>query len=114
MDLATIPWAQGSLVGITLAVIFATVGLVLKGVLVHRSVVDDVRADRDARIAEANEDAEEWRRLWEAEREAHEVTRRAHDEERRAELRAAAEGTQLAAALLQTIQTRQIEAGHDT
>jgi hypothetical protein len=132
----TIPWVGGSVLSIALAMIFGTVGLVLKGRLIPRKqhedvrkdaattieavradaakAIKDAREDRDARVTEANEDAEQWRRFWEEEHRAHELTRRAHDEERRAELRAAAEGTQLAASLLQTIHARQIEAGHDT
>ncbi|MDH2424723.1 hypothetical protein [Sphaerisporangium sp. TRM90804] len=91
--------------------IFTTVGFVLKGVLVHRSVVEDVRADRDARVKEANDDADQWRRFWESEHAAHETTRQAYAEEIRAALLASTEGAQVAAALLQEIRTRQVEAG---
>ena len=109
--LASIPWASGSLVGITIAVIFSVFGMVYKGLLVPRSTHEDVRKDRDARVAEANEDADQWRRLWEAECAAHGLTRKALLDEMHASLAASTEGAQLAAALLQEIRKRQIEAG---
>lgn len=133
MDLTAIPWVQGSLVTLAIALIFATAGYVLKGQLVPRKnhddlradtaklvadlradtakQVEDLRADRDARVAEANEDADEWRRLWSDERQAHETTRQAYAEEIRAALLASTEGAQIAAALLTEIKAaRQIEA----
>ncbi|MFC7591016.1 hypothetical protein ACFQYP_64765 [Nonomuraea antimicrobica] len=62
-------------------------------------------------MAEAAADAEEWRQLYVAECEAHELTRRAHAEEIRAALLASTEGAQVAAALLEEIRTKQIGAG---
>lgn len=41
--------------------------LVLTGRLVPRRVVEDTRADRDARIAEARAEAATWREAWELE-----------------------------------------------
>jgi hypothetical protein len=85
-------------------------GRLVPQALVARSTLDDVRADRDARLKEANEDADEWRRLWEQEREAHELTRQAYAEEIRGALVASTEGAQVAAKLLQALRDRQIEA----
>ncbi|MER7213229.1 MULTISPECIES: hypothetical protein [Streptosporangium] len=121
MEFAAIPWVQGSLVTLALAVIVSGFWMVFKGHLVPRSHVEDVRADRDARIAqaekdrdervaEAEKDAEQWRSLFEQERSAHEATRQAYAEETRAVLLASTEGAQIAAALLTEIRTRQIEA----
>ncbi|NUW45533.1 hypothetical protein [Nonomuraea rhodomycinica] len=72
--------------------------------------MEDLRSDRDARVAEANEDAEQWRALYVGECEAHDLTRRAHAEEIRAALLASTEGAQIAAALLKELRT-QIGAG---
>lgn len=55
-------------------------------------------------------EAERWRKLYESERTAHDLTRKAHAEETRAALQAASEGTQVAAALLAEIKSRQSEA----
>lgn len=110
MDLAGIPWAGGSLVGIALALIFSVAGFVLKGILVHRSVLDDVRKDRDARLADAEREAEQWRHLYETEKTAHDTTRQAHAEKVEASAYANAEAAQLAAALLTEIRARVIEA----
>lgn len=121
MDLAAIPWVQGSLVTIALAAIFATAGAVIKGYLVpqkkvdelrqdHAKQIEDLRADRDARVNEANADADEWLRLWKEERQAHETTRQAYAEEIRSALLASTEGAQVAAALLTEIKGRQSEA----
>jgi len=121
VELAAIPWAQGSLVVIALGVIVSVFTMVYKGLLVPRSHVQDLREDRDARIAQAEKDrdervadaekdAETWRRLFEAEREAHETTRRAYAEEIGAALAASTEGAQVAAALLTEIRARQLEA----
>lgn len=55
-------------------------------------------------------EAEQWRMLYETERQAHELTRKAHAEEMKSALQAAAEGTQTAAALLAQIKARQSEA----
>ncbi|MFC6080902.1 hypothetical protein [Sphaerisporangium aureirubrum] len=133
VDLTTIPWVQGGALGLGLAMVLTTTGAVIKGLLIPRKQHDDLRKDltavieavradaaqavkdarddRDARVAEANADAEEWRRLWEEERGAHNLSRDAFDEQLRGELRVAAEGTQLAVALLQTVHTRQTGAG---
>lgn len=110
MDLAAIPWGAGSLVVVTLSVVFSVCAMVYKGLLEPRSHVEDVRADRDARLAEANEDAEQWRQLYVSECQAHEMTRQAHAQEIAAALTAATEGAQIAAALLTEIRAKQIEA----
>jgi hypothetical protein len=54
---------------------------------------------------------EQWRKLYESERAAHELTRKAHAEETRAALAAAAEGSQTATALLEEVRKRQSGAG---
>lgn len=107
MDWVQLPISQLGAIG----VLFGVLWLVFTGRLVPRSTLDDARADRDARVAEANQDAEEWRRLYVSECEAHELTRRAHAEEMRAALLASTEGAQVAAVLLREIREKQIEAG---
>lgn len=88
MELAAIPWASGSLIVLVLSVIASVATMMYKGLLVPRSHVEDVRADRDARIAqaekdrderiaEAERDAERGWTLYDKERESHEKTRRA-------------------------------------
>lgn len=62
----------------------------------------------DARVAEAAEDADEWRQLYTAECAAHQLTREAYAEDARSALLASTEGAQVAATLLQEIR-RQIE-----
>jgi len=52
-------------------------------------------------------EVDRWRRLYESERQAHELTRKAHAEETCAALQAAAEGAQVAAAILTEIRSRQ-------
>lgn len=54
----------------------------------------------------AGKDADQWRKLYETERAAHELTRKGHTEETRAALTSAAEGSQTAAALLAEIKSR--------
>lgn len=95
-------------VGILLRLVFT--GRLVPSTLVPRTTLDDVRADRDARLAEANADAEQWRDLYIGECRAHETTRQAYAEEIRAALLASTEGAQIAAALLTEIRKRQIEA----
>ena len=105
-------WAQLPIVQLgALGVLLGVVWMVIMGKLVPRSALDDARADRDARVAEANEDSDQWRQLYVSECESHEMTRRAHAEEIRAALLASTEGAQIAAALLGEIRSRQIEAG---
>ncbi len=116
MEWIQTPIAQLGALGGFLSVLWLVGWLVFRGhlvpkTLVPRSTLDDVRADRDERVAEANADADEWRRLWEIERDAHELTRRARDEEIRAALAAATEGAQVAARLLRELKSRQIETG---
>jgi hypothetical protein len=111
-----IPVVQLGAFGVLLGVLWAVGWMVFKGhlvpsTLVTRATLDDVRADRDARLAEAQKDADEWRALYVRECEAHELTRRAHAEEIRAALLASTEGAQVAAALLAEIRSRQIGAG---
>lgn len=110
MDLAAFPWASGSVLFVGLSMIVSTAGAVIKGLLVPRSHIVDIRKDRDDRVSEAERDADAWRQLFEAERSAHETTRRAYAEEIGAALAASTEGAQVAAALLTAIQQRQIEA----
>jgi hypothetical protein len=106
-----VEWAQIPIVqGGAVAVLLAALWLVLRGQLVPRSTLEDVRADRDARVTEASEDAEAWRQLYVSECEAHRMTREAHAEEVRAALLASTEGAQVAAALLTEIRSRQIGA----
>ncbi|MGA4989855.1 hypothetical protein [Nonomuraea bangladeshensis] len=73
--------------------------LVIRGLIYGKPSMDRVLKD-----------GEQWRKLYEAERQAHELTRKAHAEEVRAALQAAAEGSQVAAALLVEIKSRQSEA----
>lgn len=123
MEWAQIPVIQLGAIGVLLGVVWLVFrGNLAPSTLVPRSTLEDVRADRDARIAqlvadrdervkEANEDAAEWRKLYVSECEAHDLTRRAHAEESRAALLANTEGAQVAAALLAEMRSRQIEAG---
>jgi hypothetical protein len=112
VEWAQIPVVQLGALGVLLAVLWLVFrGHLVPSTLVPRSTLDDVRADRDARLAEANTDADEWRQLYVRECEAHETTRQAHAEEVRAALLASTEGAQVAAALLAEIRSRQIEAG---
>ncbi|MGV9535020.1 hypothetical protein ACWEU6_21870 [Streptosporangium sandarakinum] len=112
-------WAQLPVVQLgALGVLFAVLWLVFSGRLVPnglvpRSTLEDVRSDRDARVAEANDDAEQWRQLYVSECQAHEMTRKGHAEEVRAALLASTEGAQVAAALLTEIRARQIGAVSD-
>ncbi|AQZ67645.1 unnamed protein product [[Actinomadura] parvosata subsp. kistnae] len=50
--------------------------------------------------------ADQWRKLYETERAAHELTRKGHAEETRAALQSAAEGSKTAAVLLAEIKSR--------
>lgn len=123
MEWAQIPVVQLGAIGVLLAVLWLVFrGNLAPSTLVPRSTLDDVRADRDARIAqvtadrdarvkEANDDTAEWRQLYVRECDAHELTRKAHAEEVRAALLASTEGAQVAAVLLAEIRSRQIEAG---
>ncbi|GAA2308734.1 hypothetical protein GCM10010149_68570 [Nonomuraea roseoviolacea subsp. roseoviolacea] len=74
MEWAQIPIVQGGAV----VVLFAVLWLVFTGRLVPRSTLDDVRADWDARVAEAAEDPEAWKQLYVAECQTHQLTRQAH------------------------------------
>ncbi|MEU1099355.1 hypothetical protein [Streptomyces sp. NPDC005877] len=56
-DLMGINLAQGGAVGILALVVM----MVLLGRLVPRSVLEDVRADRDARVAEMTAERDTWR-----------------------------------------------------
>lgn len=127
MEWTQLPVVQFGAFGVLLGILWLGGWLIFKGHLVPkdlvpRSTLDDVRtdrderiaqavADRDARVKEAAEDAEEWRQLYVSECSAHELTRQAHAEEVRAALLASTEGAQVAAALLKEIRSRQIEAG---
>ncbi|MCK2219688.1 hypothetical protein MF672_038720 [Actinomadura sp. ATCC 31491] len=107
MEWAQLPIVQLGALGVLLGVLW----MVFRGHLVPRATLDDVRADRDARVAEASADADEWRQLYISECQAHELTRKAYATERGAALAASNEGAQIAAALLQEIRARQIGAG---
>lgn len=57
-----------------LTLLAAFIWALLTGRLVPRSHVDDVRADRDARLKELAADRDEWRTAWFTESQAHRVT----------------------------------------
>lgn len=112
MEWAQLPIVNFGAFGVLLGVIWMVFnGHLVPNKLIPRSTLDDVRADRDARVAEANHDAEQWRQLWVSECEAHELTRQAHAEDIRSTLVANTEGAQIAAVLLSEIRARQLEAG---
>jgi hypothetical protein len=69
--------------------------LVIKGWLYGKPSMD-----------KAGKDADQWRKLYETERQAHELTRKGHAEETKAALQSAAEGSQTAATLLAEIKSR--------
>ncbi|GAA0403192.1 hypothetical protein GCM10009530_63980 [Microbispora corallina] len=84
MDIAQLPIVQGG----ALAVLLAVLWLVFRGQLKPRKDLDDLRADhakmieylradRDARLADAERDAERGWAAYELERAAHERTRQA-------------------------------------
>ena len=73
MEWTQIPIIQGGAVALLAAVVWA----IVLGRLVPRSHVEDVRADRDARIAAAEQDAERGWKLYEKEQASHQMTRRA-------------------------------------
>lgn len=70
--------------------------LFLKGLIVPKPTMD-----------RAVKEAEQWRKLYESEKAAHDLTRKAYAEETKAELAAAAEGSRTAMALLEEIKQRQ-------
>ncbi|MFD9949676.1 hypothetical protein ACFWYW_55680 [Nonomuraea sp. NPDC059023] len=73
MDFIQLPIMQGGAVVVLLAVLW----LIFTGRLVPRSTLDDVRADRDARIADAEKDTERAWHLYEMEQTSHALTRKA-------------------------------------
>lgn len=73
MEWTQIPIVQGGAVALLAAVVWA----IVIGRLVPRSHVEDVRADRDARLVEAEKDAERGWKLYTKEQASHELTRRA-------------------------------------
>lgn len=75
------------------------VALFLKGWVAPKPSVDRL-----------TKEIEQWRKLYQTERAAHDLTRKAYAEETRAALQAAAEGSQTAMALLEEIRKRQNEA----
>jgi regulator of protease activity HflC (stomatin/prohibitin superfamily) len=119
-------WVQLPIVQFgALGVLLFVLGMVFNGKLiptklVARSTLDDVRADRDARIAQAEKDRDErvaeaerdaeraWA-LYEKERDAHHMTRQAHAEDIRATLLASTESSQIAAAALTELKRLQLE-----
>lgn len=112
MEWAQLPIVNFGAFGVLLGVLWMVFnGHLVPNKLVPRSTLDDVRADRDARIAEANEDAADWRDLYVRECQAHELTRKAHAEEIRAALLASMEGAQVTATMLKEVRAKQIEAG---
>lgn len=64
--LSDVPVLVPSAYGLLSLVVLA----VLRGYLVPRRILEDVRKDRDERVAEARALAEVWRQAWEIEREA--------------------------------------------
>jgi hypothetical protein len=113
-----VTWAQvlvmqGGAFTLLLSIVGALARVIIKGTLVPRSTVDDVRKDRDERVAAAERQAAEWRKLWESEHGAHDTTRAAYGDEIRAALLASSEGAQIGVELLREIRTRQIEASRD-
>ncbi|TQS30067.1 hypothetical protein [Microbispora sp. KK1-11] len=64
MDLAAIPWVQGSLVSIALALIFGGVGMVFKGMLIPRRNHAELVAILEKRITEKTEEAREYKAAW--------------------------------------------------
>lgn len=63
-----LPLAGGGTVGILSVALSAVIGIlsvvvrmILTGRLVPRATLDDVRADRDARLAEAHKETDDWR-----------------------------------------------------
>lgn len=50
--------------GISSFLVAAFIYALLRGFLVPRSAVDDVRADRDARLAEVRRESDDWRTAW--------------------------------------------------
>lgn len=66
MDLATIPWVQGSVLALALAIIFTAVGMVLKGLLIPQSTHDRVVAVMELRITEKTAEAADLKAAWEA------------------------------------------------
>jgi hypothetical protein len=73
LDFTQFPIVQGGAVAVLLAVLW----LVYTGRLVPRSTLEDVRKDRDDRIAEAERDTERGWKLYEKEMASHALTRRA-------------------------------------
>lgn len=70
LDIASkLPLAGGGAVAILSVFIYA----ILSGRLVPRSAVDDVRADRDARLAEVRRESDDWRSAWQASQETNKV-----------------------------------------
>ncbi|MCC5574464.1 hypothetical protein IMZ11_02260 [Microtetraspora sp. AC03309] len=60
MDFVQLPIIQGG----ALAVLLAACWLVYSGRLVPRSVMDDLRKDRDARVAEIQAEVAEYKAAW--------------------------------------------------
>ncbi|WP_035796532.1 hypothetical protein [Kitasatospora mediocidica] len=63
----------GAIQGGAAAIVVIVILLVLKGKLVPRAQVDDLRADRDARIAAITEERDTWRRAFLTSEEARHV-----------------------------------------
>lgn len=125
MEWLTGPILQLGAPGVLMAACATVLRMVFTGALVPKSLVtraslDDVRADRDARIAQAEKDRDErvaeaerdaeraWG-LYEKERDAHQMTRQAHAEDIRATLLASTESSQIAAAALTELKRLQLE-----
>jgi hypothetical protein len=65
----TVAWEQGGAIGLVVLVVL----LVLTGKLVPRSVVIDIRRDRDDRVAEAKAETRIWREAFELARRSNEA-----------------------------------------
>nr|WP_062336209.1 hypothetical protein [Herbidospora sakaeratensis] len=122
VDWLQTPVGQLGVIGAVFSAMLALFGLVLRLIftgklvpsnLVPRSTLEDVRADRDARIAEAVEDAEAWQKLFQQECAAHNTTREARIEDLVGRLAVNTEAANLAATLLTEIRRSQIEARDD-
>lgn len=65
----TIGWSQGGAIGLVVLVVL----LILTGRLVPRSIVNDVRQDRDERVREARAETKVWREAFELARRSNEM-----------------------------------------
>lgn len=66
MDFASIPWVQGSVVGIALAIILSAVGMVLKGLLIPQTTHDKFIVLLEQRLAEKATESADLKAAWQA------------------------------------------------